>query len=201
MQGELGEGGITCPPTMNEMDIRLMLVEVRMRKSGKLGGGGAKKAAAPKKTSFANEFERAMAQHPAFAKLFRSFQDAGDTNKMNVASEYLNDKKIGLERYGKVYAATIGEIDAAMAAPVEQEVTTPRVAFDNFPGNLGEAGIQMTLAAVGEVSAFEATQSDDGTTFSGTATFADVATAKAAIDKYDGMDMGTGTKLALTALD
>lgn len=198
-QAELALAGIPCPPTMNEMDIRLMLVETRMRKSGKMGSDGGGVAPPPKPASFANEFERAMYEHPAFTKLFNAYQAAGDTNKMNVCSEYLNDPKNGRVRYGKQYPGTIDDIDAAMAAPVVQEVTTPRVGFSNFPGNLGEAGIEMTLGAVGPLSSFEAKQGVDSS-WSGVAEFGDVATAKAAISKYDGMDMGTGTKLQLTAL-
>lgn len=58
----------------------------------------------------------------------------------------------------------------------------------------------MTLEALGPIVNFSSEQSDDGTSFSGFAEFEDVETAKAAIDKYDGMDMGTGTKLSLRAL-
>ena len=46
VEEELGMSGIVVPPTMNEVEIRLMLVEMRLRKSGKIG---EKKAAAPKK--------------------------------------------------------------------------------------------------------------------------------------------------------
>ena len=46
VEEELGMSGIVVPPTMNEVEIRLMLVEMRLRKNGKMG---EKKAAAPKK--------------------------------------------------------------------------------------------------------------------------------------------------------
>lgn len=46
VEEELGAAGIMVPPTMNEIDARLMLVEMRLRKSGKLG---SKKSAAPSK--------------------------------------------------------------------------------------------------------------------------------------------------------
>ena len=40
-------------------------------------------------------------------------------------------------------------------------------------------------------------EADDGLTCGGTVEYEDVDTAKAAIDKYDGMDMGLGTTLTL----
>ena len=43
-------------------------------------------------------------------------------------------------------------------------------------------------------------ESDDGMSMGGRVTYEDVASAKAAIDKYDGVDMGLGTTLELQAL-
>eukprot|EP00967_Tisochrysis_lutea_P134698 scaffold238292_cov40-Tisochrysis_lutea.AAC.1 len=43
IEKELEDSGIIAPPTMNEVDLRLMLVELRMRKSGTMPGGGSKK--------------------------------------------------------------------------------------------------------------------------------------------------------------
>ena len=36
VEDELAASGIPVPPTMNDMDMRMMLVEMRMRKSGKI---------------------------------------------------------------------------------------------------------------------------------------------------------------------
>ena len=36
---ELGTFGIVCPPTMNDMEMRMMLIEVRMRKAGTFKAG------------------------------------------------------------------------------------------------------------------------------------------------------------------
>ena len=47
IEEELGMSGIVVPPTMNDFEMREMLVEMRLRKSGKLGS--QKAAAAPKK--------------------------------------------------------------------------------------------------------------------------------------------------------
>lgn len=43
LEKELADSGIIAPPTMNEVDLRLMLVELRMRKSGTLPGKISKK--------------------------------------------------------------------------------------------------------------------------------------------------------------
>ena len=69
-----------------------------------------------------------------------------------------------------------------------------------FPSNMGENGVKMTLAVFGEVVDFTAEESDDGMSMGGRVTYEDVAAAKAAIDKYDGVDMGLGTTLELQAL-
>ena len=37
VEDELAQSGIPVPPTMNDMDMRMMLVEMRMRKAGKVG--------------------------------------------------------------------------------------------------------------------------------------------------------------------
>ena len=55
-------------------------------------------------------------------------------------------------------------------------------------------------APEGVRASFEWEASDDGISSAGQAEFEEVDAAKAAIDKYDGMDMGLGTKLAFEAL-
>ena len=65
---------------------------------------------------------------------------------------------------------------------------------------MGENGVKMTLAVFGDVVDFTAEESDDGMSMGGRVTYEDVASAKAAIDKYDGVDMGLGTTLELQAL-
>jgi hypothetical protein len=43
LEEELASSGIIAPPTMNEVDLRLMLVELRMRKAGTLPGNKSQK--------------------------------------------------------------------------------------------------------------------------------------------------------------
>ena len=62
---------------------------------------------------------------------------------------------------------------------------------------MGEAGVKMTLEALGALKSFDFEPSDDGISCSGTAEFEEVSAAKATMDKYDGMDMGLGTALSI----
>lgn len=199
VEDELAAGGIPVPPTMNDMDMRMMLVEVRMRKAGKIG---TKKAAPKKAPDGANEFEKALYEKPVFKELFEGWQQSRNTNAMNLATEHLTNPRRAKERYGGTakYQETIDQIETALAAKVEQVVTSGRIAFAGFPANMGEAGVRMTLEAFGALSSFDFEANDDGMTASGQAEFEEVDSAKAAIDKYDGMDMGLGTKLAFEAL-
>ena len=201
---ELAENGLIAPASMNDMDIRIMLVEVRMRKAGTMGSSGSstpkKKPERPAK--FGSEFERVMFDKPAVKALYEEMQAVKDINSMNLVSEHINNPKRAKDRYGNVpnYEATIKRVEEAMTARIVQEVTTPTVLYSGFPSNMGENGVKMTLAVFGEVVDFTAEESDDGMSMGGRVTYEDVASAKAAIDKYDGVDMGLGTTLELQAL-
>jgi len=200
VEDELAVAGIMAPATMNEMDVRLMLVEMRLRKSGKIGS--QQKKAAPRPKSFANDFEKALFDKPAFKELYEKYQKLRNTNALNLAAEYLNNPRQAKERYGGTpyYETTLAEIDEALNAKVEQVVKTPRLLFSGFPSNMGEAGVRMTLQAFGPLADLSVEESDDGLSLSGRAEFEELDAAKAAIEKYDGVDMGLGTTLELQAL-
>jgi len=198
VEDELAASGVVPPPTMNDMDMRMMLVEMRLRKAGKVGG---QKAAAPKKPlPGANEFEMALYEKPAFKELYEEWQKARKTNELNLATEHLVNPRRAKERYGgtEMYDETIAKIEAALNAKVEKVVSSGKIAYAGFPANMGEAGVRMTLAAFGELVDFSWEASDDGITCAGTAEYEDAAIAKAAVDKYDGMDMGLGTAIEFT---
>lgn len=196
---ELAGAGIVCPPTMNDMEMRMMLIEVRMRKAGTFQ---ATKKKPVKPESFASDFERAMWEKPAFKALYESWQVDKNTNAMNLASEHINNVKRAKDRYAGTpnYVETIAAIEEALNAKVVREVTSSMIMFNGFPSNMGDAGVKMTLEAIGAVVSFSSETSDDGMTLSGRVEFEDVATAKQAVDKYDGMDMGLGTKLELESV-
>jgi len=194
VEEELIKSGIRVPPTMNDMEAKLMLVETRLRNSGKIGDGEEKKRPA----KFSSPWEEAMWTKPAFANLYNIIKDKGDLNSMNVCTEYLNMKDVALDRYGKDYASLISQIESSLSAKLA--VTSKTIRFSGFPANMGEAGCKMTLEAVGAISDFTCTASDDSPILTGTVTFDDLDSAKAAVKQYDGMDMGMGTVLEFVSV-
>jgi hypothetical protein len=195
VEAELLQSGIRSPPTMNDMELKLMLVEVRMRAAGQMPGQTAKK---PAPTTFSSKFEEAMYTKPAFADFYNKLKEKGDHNAMNVCTEYLSDPVLATTRYGKDYKGLIRDLNKAMNAA--RPVTSATLSFSGFPANMGEAGCRMTLEAVGAIAEFECAESDDFPVLTGKVTFEDIETAKKAVKQYNGMDMGMGTKLELLSV-
>lgn len=197
---ELGTFGIVCPPTMNDMEMRMMLIEVRMRKAGTFKSQETKKPQKPK--SFGSKFEEAMWEKPAFKALYEKYQAGKFVNAMNLAAEHINNPKRAKDRYSGTpeYEKVIAEVEEAINTRVVVEVSSPKLMFSGFPSNMGEAGVKMTLQAFGPVVDIMVEESDDGMTLSGRVEYEDIATAKQAVDKYDGVDMGLGTTLELQSI-
>ena len=194
VEEELIASGVRGSPDMNEMDLKLMLVEVRMMLNG-TGSGGEKKN---KPASYSSKFEEALWEKPFFKELFDDLKAKGDHNSQNVVAEYLNDPKIATERYGKVYKRLLSDVDAALNAA--KTVTSPSITFKGFPANMGEMGCKMTLEALGEIEEFECVERDDFPVLEGKVTFGDIETAKKAIEQYNGMDMGMGQALEIESV-
>lgn len=197
---ECMESGVTIPQTMNEMDAKLMLVELRMRLNGSFEQTEEAKKVAEEKipTSFSSKFEEALYTKPAFKELYNFMKERGDMNSMNVAAEYVNDPVMGRTRYGDSYKSTLDQIDGALTTVIP--VTSPTIKFKGFPANMGEMGCKMTLEALGDIEDFTCTESEDFPILEGQVTFGDVETAKQAISQYNGMDMGMGSKLEITSV-
>ena len=193
VQDELLEKGIPAPQSMSEMDLKLMLVEMRLRLSGKLGG--QKKKERPAK--FSSKFEEALWTKPAFAEFYEGLKISDDHNALNVVAEYLNHKDQAEQRYGKDYRALLRKTENALNAP--PPVSSPTLIFSGFPANMGEGACKMTLAALGEISEFECEQDDTFPILKGKVTFSDIESAKKAVAQYNGMDMGMGTTLEVVS--
>ena len=191
---ELAESGVRPPADMGDMDVKLMLVELRTVMNG---GNSSNEAKTPPAT-FGSKFEECLWTKPFFAEIYEAAKANGDHNKMNVAAEYCNDRENAVLAYGSAYAEFLEEIEAALNA--KPEVTSPTVQFSGFPANMGEMGLKMTLEALGEVADMSCSESDDGITLTGEVTFGSIDIAKAAIDQYDGMDMGMGDKLSMVSI-
>lgn len=194
VEEELQLSGIRPSAAMNEMDVKLMLVEMRMRINGTLKGSTPK----TKPTKFASKFEEAMWTKPAFEEFYTSLKAKDDVNVLNVVAEYVNDAALGEQRYGKTYKGLIRQAKAALTAP--PPVKSPTLKFSGFPANMGEAGCKMTLEALGPIVEFECEQSDDFPILIGKVTYEDIEAAKKAVEQYSGMDMGMGTQLELLSV-
>jgi len=195
VEDELRQSGIRPSAAMNEMEVKLMLVEMRMRISGKLKDGGKKKE---KPTKFSSKFEEAMWTKPAFEEFYKSLKAKDDVNVLNVVAEYVNDPALAEQRYGKTYKGIIRQTKEALTAPPPVKSTT--LQFSGFPANMGEAGCKMTLEALGPIVEFECTASDELPILMGKVTYEDIEAAKKAVAQYSGMDMGMGTQLELISI-
>lgn len=193
---ELLKSGVTAPPTMSEMDLKLMLVELRMRLTGKMPGQTSGKKEKP--ASFRSKFEEAMWTKPAFEEFFNSVKATGDHNKENVVKEYVTNPDVATQRYGKDYRRLLRDAEAALNAP--PPVKSPTLQFSGFPANMGSDACKMTLEALGGIADFECQESEDFPILVGRVTFDDIETAKKAVEQYNGMDMGMGSAIEMTSV-
>ena len=196
VEQELAESGVRAPPTMNDYEIKLMLVEMRLRNSGQLTGDGQPKQ---RPTTFSSKFEEAMWTKPAFEEFYTVLKKRDDHNAMNVICEYLNTPDVAKMRYGTSYGQLIADCEAALNAP--PPVNSPTILFSGFPANMGEGALKMTLEALGPIVDMECTQDDDFPVLKGKVTFEDIESAKKAVEQYNGMDMGMGTLLEMASMN
>ena len=171
-----------------------MLVEVRLRLSGQVGTSPKKE----KPATFKSSFEEALWTKPAFEKLFNDLKEKDDHNSQNVVTEYMQNKDLAVERYGKTYKGLLRRLETALNAP--PPVTSPTIKFSGFPANMGEDACRMTLEAVGPVSGFSCETDEDFPILRGEVTFEDIETAKKAVAQYNGMNMGMGAALELVSV-
>lgn len=192
---ELQQSGVRPGPTMNDMEVKLMLVEMRLRLSGRLKGATNTKKRPAK---FSSKFEEALWTKPAFEEFYNVLKSRGDHNSMNVAAEYLNNPDVASKRYQSSYGDLLKQIDRALKAP--PPVKSPTIQFSGFPANMGEAACKMTLESIGAIANFECVVDDDFPILKGKVTFEDIESAKKAVEQYNGMDMGMGTSLELASV-
>lgn len=192
VEEELMLSGVRGSPGMNEMDLKFMLVELRMRLAGKMPGQEYREKKKPE--TFSNKFEEALWTKASFTKLYESLSD--DQNSKNVAVEFLNNPDIARQRYGIHYKNLISRIETSLS-PVAC-VTSPTIRFSGFPANMGEIGCKMSLESLGPLVEFQCSENSDFPILTGKVTFEDIETAKKAIKQYNGIDMGMGQKLEFT---
>ncbi|KAL3769508.1 hypothetical protein ACHAW5_001241 [Stephanodiscus triporus] len=199
---ELAQSGVRAPADMGDMDVKLMLVELRTVMkgggSGSSGSGSSSGSNDSPPTKFGSRFEEMLWTKPVFRDMYDALKSSGDHNRMNVAAEYCNEPEGARSRYMSSYGTFLDEVETALNA--RPEVTTPRVRFGGFPANMGEYGLRMTLEALGGIEDMSVQVSDDGITLVGEVQFESVEVAKVAIEQYDGMDMGMGDTLKMVSI-
>jgi len=195
VEDELRESGVRPGPTMNDMEVKLMLVEVRLRNSGKIGGNDRK---AQRPAKFSSKFEEALWTKPVFQEFYEVLKKRDDYNSMNVVAEYLNNPDQAKQRYQSSYGQLLRQVDRALNAP--PPVLSPTIQFSGFPANMGEAACKMTLESIGTITEFECVVDDDFPILKGRVTFEDIDAAKKAVQQYNGMNMGMGTSLELVSV-
>ena len=171
-----------------------MLVEMRLRFSGRLGGQKKKQ----KPAKFSSKFEEAMWTIPAFEEFYNNLKAKGDHNAQNVVAEYVNDKQLALKRYGKTYRGVLNRAEAALSAP--PPVKSAKLKFSGFPANMGPDACKMTLEALGPIVEFSCETDDDFPILRGQVEYADIEVAKKAVAQYSGMDMGMGTAIEMSSV-
>lgn len=194
VEEELQESGVRPGPTMNDMEVKLMLVEVRLRNSGAIGE--EKKKERPAK--FSSKFEEALWTKQAFSDFYNVLKKRDDHNAMNVVAEYVNNPDQARGRYKSSYGELMRQAERALKAP--PPVNSPTIQFSGFPANMGEAACKMTLESIGAVTDFECAIDEDFPVLKGKVTFEDIEAAKKAVAQYNGMDMGMGTLLEMSSV-
>ena len=178
----------------SDMEVRLMLVEMRLRFSGKLGGQKKKQ----KPAKFSSKFEEAMWTKPAFEEFYNSLKASGDHNAQNVVAEYLIDPKLATQRYGKTYRGVLNQAERALNAP--PPVTSAKLKFSGFPANMGPDACRMTLEALGTIVDFNCEADEDFPILRGQVEYEDIEVAKKAVEQYNGMDMGMGSAIEVASV-
>ena len=137
VKDELLKSGIFPPASMKEMDAKLMLVEMRMRKEGKIPAEKGEPA------TFSSKFEEAMWTRPAFSDFYNSLKQKGDYHAMNVVAEYVNDPQKARVRYDQSYRAILSKADAALRSTTGSVMTaqTQAVPLSN--------GVEMPVLTLG----------------------------------------------------
>jgi hypothetical protein len=192
---ELEDAGLYASPTMSDYDLKILLVEVRLKKSGKIGT--KKKAQQKKPASFANAFEEALYEKPAFKEYFENLRKERKTNQINLVSEYMSDPKLAAVHHSDAdyYDEVLKEVEAILK--FKPELTSPKISFSGFPAMMGEPGIRSVLAQFGELVDLTVEETEDERTCFGTAEWGDLESAKSAVEQWDGKDMGGGDVLEL----
>jgi hypothetical protein len=189
INAELEMMGIPTTPDMDDMSVKLRLMEARIIM-------GAPAAAGPPAGASAYEF--LIYEKPEIKTYVDGLYNKGDINGANAFMEYVNDRPGAEMRYGKedVYKAVFAVAEEMMAAP---SFTSAKLSFAGFP-MMGEDALRGQMESVGAVVTFSIDEEDPVLGCKGKVEFEEEASAVTAVDKWDGADMGNEVTLTLKYL-
>lgn len=189
MEKELELMGIPHKADMDDMEIKMRLMEARIVMSAPAAAGVAANA---------SPYEKIIFEKPAIKSYVDRLYNKGDINGANIMMEYINDPKQATSRYGEIadYQKIFKKADELMAAPA---FTSSKLAYSGFP-MMGEDGLRGQMESVGAVVSFRVTEEDPVMGMTGNVEFEAEADAKTAVEKWDGADMGNEVTLSLKYL-
>ena len=189
INAELEMMGIPTTPDMDDMSVKLRLMEARIIM-------GAPDAAGP--PAGASAYEVLIYEKPEIKTYVDGLYNKGDINGANAFMEYVNDRPGAEMRYGKedVYKAVFAVAEEMMAAP---SFTSAKLSFAGFP-MMGEDALRGQMESVGAVVTFSIDEEDPVLGCKGKVEFEEEASAVTAVDKWDGADMGNEVTLTLKYL-
>ena len=140
VEKELELMGIPYSADMDDMTIKLRLMEARIVMAAPAAAGPAANA---------SPYEKLVFEKPAIKAYVDRLYNKGDINGANIFMEYINDPQQAKNRYGKEadYQAVFAKADELMAAPA---FTSAKLAYSGFP-MMGEDGLRGQMESIGAV--------------------------------------------------
>mmetsp|Transcript_27489 Transcript_27489/g.82509 ORF Transcript_27489/g.82509 Transcript_27489/m.82509 type:complete len:248 (+) Transcript_27489:415-1158(+) len=186
VESELELLGIPTSPDMDDMTVKLRLMEARIIFATPDKAGPAANA---------SPYEKLIAEKPSIKTYVDGLYNKGDTTGANVFMEYVNNPEQAKSRYGSeaLYQKIFEKADELVAAPA---FTSATLAYAGFP-MMGEDALRGQMESIGEVASFSVTEEDPVLGMTGVVTFAEESSAVTAVEKWDGADMGNEVMLTL----
>jgi hypothetical protein len=185
IEKELELLGIPVSPDMDDMTVKLRLMEARIIFAAPPQAGPAANA---------SNYEKLIAEKPSI-KTYVDRLYMESTQSANVFMEYVNDPAQARKIYGNApkLLKVCDQADELMAAPA---FTSATLAYSGFP-MMGEEGLRGQMESIGAVKSFSVTEEDPVLGMTGVVTFEEEASAVTAVEKWDGADMGNEVMLSL----
>eukprot|EP00466_Bigelowiella_natans_P000256 jgi/Bigna1/84862/estExt_fgenesh1_pg.C_10229 len=184
---------IPVPPGLDGEDLKWMWVQCKIMTK-------------PQKPTFnpdAVGWEKWRYERPKLLDLAKFYTDNYRTERLNILREYCENPSDARERYGKSeeYVEMMDMIQKIMDTPPK---LSNKVKFAGFPSMLDEETVKGTFADFGTVVSLEyipAPEDDEAVGVSGVVEFENPEIGQKAIEQWNGVDMGMGVQLTLTAIE